>query len=674
MKLPGTKWQGMIKCELIVGGYSYRVTDDVMNWDDIVVSVKRGDYDGVVRSFSSKFEFVNGAHALLKKQYRDNYLEAAATVVMSRRNNSWKWNELFRCTLDFSTYEDSGNVISINAVDDSLASLIKAKKGTQYEYSVDAIKEENQLYYDGLSMQNSVEYIIGNNRNDSDQPLIGITTTASKYSGIDLNYSIDEIAISGSVEYNYDGSFEGKRYKTFVRALKNVTVHFSINLKTALDLVDSTDFMSANVCLYKVLSADGSLIGSPLFKGGSLGGNLTPPVENDIDMDIQLGEGEALTLLLESKYSRPYAYGFAKIIKNENAKITFVNRRSNQYIDVVSPTKLLSRLLQSMNGGKEGITGEIQRGHDSRADNCMIVAAESARGIKNAKLYSSFNKFEDWMKATFGYVYDISGNKVTFRHRTKYFTDEVVKKVAEFDDFSHSVNSSLIYSRVRVGYEKQDYDSINGRDEFRFANTFSTGVTLTDNSLDLISPYRADAYGLEFLVQKRGEDTTDTDSDNDVFFVGVELIRRQVVLPGGIATILNQYELIRGGKYAISGVISSETMFNAMYSPRSMLLANKGFIGCCTSRLTYTSGEGNSDVVIGGVKEKDDVPISKEERIITVGELSFSTPEFEIPDNQNGLVLLSKNGEKYVGYIQKASMNTGREECTKFTLAVKRIE
>ena len=46
------------KCELLTGGLGYSVTDDIKNWDDITATFKRNDYDGIVRSFSDKFEIV----------------------------------------------------------------------------------------------------------------------------------------------------------------------------------------------------------------------------------------------------------------------------------------------------------------------------------------------------------------------------------------------------------------------------------------------------------------------------------------------------------------------------------------------------------------------------------------------------------------------------------------
>ncbi len=43
VKLPGTKCLGMIKCEIIVDGYLYGITNDLKNWDDVLLSIKRGN-------------------------------------------------------------------------------------------------------------------------------------------------------------------------------------------------------------------------------------------------------------------------------------------------------------------------------------------------------------------------------------------------------------------------------------------------------------------------------------------------------------------------------------------------------------------------------------------------------------------------------------------------------
>lgn len=136
----------------------------------------------------------------------------------------------------------------------------------------------------------------------------------------------------------------------------------------------------------------------------------------------------------------------------------------------------------------------------------MIAPAESIRGIPNAKIYTSYTKFANWMSSVFGFVPVIGDNKVTFVHRDALFQDKQVKDLKDDTvDLNYNVSSSMIYSRLKVGYDKQDYDSVNGRDEFHFTNEYTTGITLTENAKELISPYRADAYGIEFLAAKEAK-------------------------------------------------------------------------------------------------------------------------------------------------------------------------
>ncbi len=75
---------------------------------------------------------------------------------------------------------------------------------------------------------------------------------------------------------------------------------------------------------------------------------------------------------------------------------------------------------------------------------------------------------------------------------------------------------------------------------------------------------------LSSLAQKRGKNTTDNESDNDVFFVGAT----DSILVSGVMC----YKLIRSG-WSISGVLNPNSMFNVMYNQRDMLLANSKYIG-----------------------------------------------------------------------------------------------
>jgi hypothetical protein len=301
------------------------------------------------------------------------------------------------------------------------------------------------------------------------------------------------------------------------------------------------------------------------------------------------------------------------------------------------------------------LSGVIVPSGEKRLDNAMILAAESIRKLPNAIIYSSFDNFAKWMSAVFGYVYDISGNVVTFRPREDYFGKEVVKVIDNYNGYQMNVNSSLIYSQVSVGYNKQDYDSVNGKDEFRFTNYYNTGVTMTDGKLELISPYRADAYGIEFLAQKIGEDTTDNESDNGIFFVCVNEESGKYVLDR--ADIM-------------TGVISPTTMFNAMYSPVSMIEANKAFLGGFISGLSYASSDGNSAVTINGKAGNGDISLN--DGLFSVNEIEIETSDIDLPEDMTGLVQFEHQGEIKYGYYKSSDFHYTKTKSAKITLIEKK--
>ena len=139
INLPKTDYgKGMkTKLHIIAGGTSHEVSvTDIKNWDEIEFTLERKDYSGVMRSFSSEFAFVGRAFTLLRDLYLADGFLADALVAVSTKNNDWTYTEQFRCPLDFSTLEIENGVLTIHAIDNTLAGLLKSKKGQKYQYPV----------------------------------------------------------------------------------------------------------------------------------------------------------------------------------------------------------------------------------------------------------------------------------------------------------------------------------------------------------------------------------------------------------------------------------------------------------------------------------------------------------------------------------------------------------
>ena len=651
------------RCELLVGGNVHDVTNDLVNWDDVEMSFKRNDYDGVVRSFSTKFEFSGGAYSLLLREYQSNYLKSSATIVFYVRNNSWLLNEKFRCALDYSTFTYTDISCEINAVDNSLASLIKAKKGTQYEYLVSELKEAEPLYYDRLMMDSEAKWTIPSNTEDG-SIWYDMKTYPNAYYSIPFYILSSEIATKNVVEV-FDVS-EGKADSTealFGNYLfKNISnKEMTVRIKVMFDVSLSYQLVGVTYPIYIRLSSYNEEKGlGILYQSEQMQTSKIYTVYIDSDFTISPGERIIFNAVLAKS---DFIYENIPVYFNFRGfgiplSINFSAQDAPVNIDCIRPSVLLTRLLRTITDDNS-VIGEITSTTDARLDKTVIAPAESIRGIPNAKIYTSYTKFANWMSSVFGFVPVIGDNKVTFVHRDALFQDKLVKDLKDDTvDLNYNVSSSMIYSRIKVGYDKQDYDSVNGRDEFHFTNEYTTGITLTENAKELISPYRADAYGIEFLAAKRGEDTTDNDSDSDIFFVGA-------ALEGG------KYKLVRSG-YTISGVISPSTMFNAMYSQRYMIEANARYLAAFAEQLSFTSSDGNSDVEINGVRETNDIALGN--RLFTVGELSVETGDQGTPSDLSGYIRIEKNGNVYKGFVKSVSYNHGKAKPVKYSLIVKSVE
>lgn len=649
----------MIKAVLLIGGKRYDVTDHLKNWEDVEISAKRKDIGGVVRSFSNKFEFVKGAYDLLEAEYLSNYTKASAILVIGVLNDSWGYNEKFRCKLDFSTYQSDGYTISINAIDDSVASIINANKSQVYDIPVSELKEDT-LYYDRIKLLNkSTMYITPNFENElmPDYDRFMALRLQSRETLLPLAYGEISTPVKGVMEVydvGMDIPYDNAGNTGYFTLCLVDRIEINLRIRMVVDLL-TTAVTSLHI---RHMSADNKLKSDKailLSKDGSSAG--VTFVDESLSYFMRDGDRLIAYILCVTSIGEDIDE-IIKISRDYDFYIDYSARNKPVNIDAFSPKKLLSSLLSRMG---VSLSGDIVSGSMPIP---WMMAAESVRGIKDAKVHTSFSKFCDFAKALMGYDYDILDNSVRFRHMNDFFVNET-KELDHVSNMELSVDESLIYSGVEIGFDKQDYDEINGRDEFHFKSSFSTGLDIKDNILSLISPYRADCYGLEFLANERDEESKDTDSDNDIFIVHARKDGDRLVLVR---------EENGGAIYAVTGVLFPDTIFNASYSPRNMLLVNKERLGICTDYLSFTASDGNSSISIGGVSETLPISLPVNDRRIRIDKVSLETPGLSpFPGNYRGKLSFSYAGRSYEGWVSEITEKIGKPQTTTYSLILSKI-
>lgn len=709
----------LTKYILTIGSTEHEIPDECLkNWDDISFSLKRTDYSGVMRSFSTEFEFVGDIKDLLWELYLAEGFHASASVAVYTITNNHEWAKQFEAALDFSTVSVEDGSLSINSIDNALASLIKSKKSQKYEFPVGDF-DTTSVVVDRIELKNyatftflhyDIEDLIDLYFNDDTSAIISkeyfeMSTQAESNSffahclkhGPDLRGRIQgtvrcylnprtpwknpdgtntqggDVPV-GTLEIWVDYQLEDENfhrvwtsqfdddimYKVIRGSRTGIFVNFDkANVFSTLeDLIEaaetrygeygriSTDYngifgVVGEVTDYSSTAywTDNSIYeylnGYWIYKGAPADYFQDRPVDEMFtisadylwnDTHVRMKCDKTMTLLYGTLYVE-----WADPIRN-----TLVCRG-------ISPVELITKVVRSITGEQTVVS--IAADDGGLLADTLLVAGEELRHISDAKIYTTFGNFADWMEAVFGYTYRIVGEALQFVHRSAVFADDVVKVIDGYRDFKYEVVDDLIYSQVDAGYSKKEYSEIDGRYETNFTNYYSTGYSLTDKKLSLMSKYRSDRYGVEFTARKSESESKDDKADEDVFFLKIE-------------------------RNATSGSISYTPSDQEAFAPSVCVENNKGFIAALGNgaavTLTMTSSDGDNVL--------DDVEIDAGDNLFTAGEVGLTTDDMELPSNLNALVQVDHDGHRYTGFIKEADARFGRQNGVEYRLIVKEIE
>lgn len=267
---------------------------------------------------------------------------------------------------------------------------------------------------------------------------------------------------------------------------------------------------------------------------------------------------------------------------------------------------------------------------------------------------------------------------IYFVPRAEIFAGTKTVRLPNIRELNFSINSGIAYSSLTIGYDKQEYEAECGRDEWNFSAQYTTGVDKFEKKLSLISKYRADCYGFEFLSQERSKDTTDNKSDNTVFFAYCAIKVEEEEADGSRGdddteiTQSSTLKIDRSGS-TISGALSAD-VFNGEYAPYLCAKANAAYIAAakCPMTLKFASFDGNTEVSIDGIKGNADLQLN--EQLFTLGEVQFSSADVDTKLDVNALYEVHSNGITYRGFLKEVSFKYAKAETVKYKLIVKEIE
>ncbi|WP_462394425.1 hypothetical protein [Alistipes indistinctus] len=694
---------------VVDGATEIDVTNDVGSWKELEIEQCREDTTGVISEVSFPITFHFAAKELLEKLFEANGFYAEALFrIYKRADFSDDYTLVREMRLDFSTYKADRNGVEIESINDDLAEYISSRKSTKYDIKVSEIADSKKWRYERMRLLDNGSWSIPSRGEDPrDEDANTITVLEGDVATLLMNVNAVEMTpggyenifhtqehsdADGRGEYNdlapffFQSAEAGKLYGPFTVTIKT---EICASCKTTV-----MDYMAHLRCVllwksvgtgYKVIkewTPDESSY-SVISSEWRCAWNIDWTSDGDYEVaegqghpafpGIYLNAGDCLAFAVLNKNNidhpiagyRSSARFWAAEDPEPKVTMSFFGQNLNKFKDigVIDPQQLLQKFIDLMteqDSAHRTYTGEIDWGELYPAQ-VRICAAESLRGFQEAVLHGQFSDFVDWMR-TLGYEYGITGNHILFKPRDQYFlkgTTALELADDEVEGLEIEASDAYAYTNVKIGYDKQDYESVNGRAEANGTFEYTTGfLRREEKTLELISPYRADSIGIELLCREADNKSKSTDdsSDNDIFFVALSDDK------GTYVTYKTQQ---------ITDKDTGVSMFNALFNPYYLVQANKSLLGITTTRLRFAGTDMNRNASIGSENIYRDVEIATSDQLFRPVTYSFATGNFKdlpSPENWNGLVKFTFDGTRRAGFIRKILKNYSLESETDWQL------
>ena len=689
-------------------------------WDDALIQTERSmTYYGMFRSFSIPLKFVKDGAKILRQAFyyfngeieQASSYEAKVTILINKLNKiSLVYEQLFTGEFDFSTFKDTLDYVEINIIDGGLTSIIKAKASQIVELP---LPTDQVINYDGIVLDSEDVILSGIQHHNQESlpftqsaPFDVLTFENLTQNAIEVQNSGHELSPSDT-----DWFILAHR-KCFLNAEINVTATFhcqNLAYESESATIDVTVVLRVQDSLihtdYEIGSFSTIINSSTPYGIKNIAFNHTRTlqnIKNSIAGDTELHSYTYISVLAictATNESSGIAIDFTDCTFTGNlfASLPPIQFRVFPIYD------LIRALLAEIAPGYEFVSTY----YDFNASPNTLTLWTCGSAIRNQKvLYVTENgvisktyiiqalkislenlfKTIDIINPMGMGVEVINGVEVLrIEQRGYFFNQNASLQIGGIRDFKLSVSADLIYNQVKVGWPNQDYGEDAGRNEVNSTQVYSIPVTRIVKELDLVSPYRADFYGIDYYRLKfAADDTKDDEGDNQIF-----------VLSGTPAFGHSwQWELLRapfleenGG--SITGIIFPRTAYNLMLTPgHCMKRHNAWFSSLCHHNIGYIkflSSEKNARGVMTYTDEdyyilEDDIGIN----VLDTNLKYFQPYYFELVSNLSAVNLdyLMKSykpgdlveflwkGKTFSGFLMDTKLKlSGRAECSMKLLA-----
>ena len=505
-----------------------------INWNENGYSYKRSPiYKGVVRKFTiDVLQFPKDGKQILQDIFDAEGIEAKAQLLVQLYNPStYAWDDFFTGDIDFSTYAREKLFVEVTALDSSFEDKVKNREGINVSLtgltSLDGgeitgftnegvqfvLPARNTELTDLLSLNSSLTFQVtyaipfilnssesGNSKTVSDPTApaaAGGAFYVSDAGGDTINMTgniIIPVTITGDI------SVDIKRYNSGA-ALQETINLLSVVGNTGLYTISIIGFDEGMICS----AAD--FVNLVVTLTPSAG---TPQTESSNSANVtvktvseSIAETNATGVLIYE--------AFMRILQTITNKIGIDYPFYSDYL---------------------GRTDSDPDTYGSDGDGALAVvtSGEMLRGLSIATYPITANLKDLFQDIAFKYQlgagFETIGGVKKFRVEPllHFFNDDIVLTFDNVRDIRNEVAVDWIWNKIETGYTKfQSYEEIQGIEEYNNKSEWASPISVLQNTLSLVSKYRADNAGIQFARESSlaTTPTSDTKYDGNNWLINV---------------------------------------------------------------------------------------------------------------------------------------------------------
>jgi hypothetical protein len=636
-------------------------------WKEMKLKWERGyTYYGVFTNYTNPFEFAQDGATILRFIYYNDGIEAKTELLIEKHTlvvATWGYAEYYKGDIDFSRFNDKKNYVVIECMEGGFMAELNAKESTEFEIPVDTNANVVWVRMDGIDLQGKCNWA-GVPNEESKDDLLNIFKVPSyaKYQptgqlfyvvpqdqlmlqmGSIVNIIVNNSSVSQTIDFTHNFNYN----------ISGVSSNGYFGLFYSEVSPDSPSAVSGTATYWIYQSPTQLLIGQSATYVGSDTQTITLPAGRALRVCIGM---------FDASFTSPnLAASFDCDQLGSDINMSLLNKFPESYIPAIRPNTL-----------GQDITDKITTGYTFNSDqattydNYVLTSGDALRNLTNSVIKTTF---EDMFKA-----YDCMWN-TAFRTNgvDKIFMDT---KASVFDTATTPYQlgevatlevmplTSEMFAKLDIGYDPQNYDEINGKEEFNTKYQFQSALNRVKNTKNLVSPYRADMYGIELTrANLDGKKEADNETDNDVFWLDIEDTSAGTIPSGYAGAGQPYYDLYRDDPtYIQAGLISPTTAFNLRLSPKRRMNEHGNVIKAVlypelTQTLTFTSSAKTTDGGVG-LEWDNGVVVYNEKDSEVVNDLD-GTPLFyplifkiKVKIPQNILSVLNTNPYRRMSFIYK---------------------